>query len=93
VIVFAKIVKGESRDKRKTKFFSLTMPSRILFYSKIVKGESRDKRKTKFFGLTMPSRILFYLKIAKERSNAAYLWMLFVDRQPMATFLLKCLCG
>ena len=29
-VVDAKIVKGESRDKRKTKFSDLAMPSRIL---------------------------------------------------------------
>ncbi|WP_288179783.1 hypothetical protein, partial [Bacteroides sp. CAG:633] len=39
----AKIVKGESRDKWKTKVFNLTMPNRILYYVKIAKGESRDK--------------------------------------------------
>ena len=58
----AKIAKGESRGKQKTKFSGLAMPSRILSYEKIAKGESRDKQKTKFSGLAMPSRILYCLK-------------------------------
>ena len=37
------IVKGESRDKEKTKFSSMTMPSRLLYSENKVKGESRDK--------------------------------------------------
>ena len=48
-----KVVKGESRGKRKTKFSSLALPRRILSSlprSKVVKGESRDKQKTKFYG-------------------------------------------
>ncbi len=39
-----KIVKGERRDKKKTKFSFLTMPNRILSSEKIVKGE-RNKAK------------------------------------------------
>ena len=58
----AKIAKGESRGKQKTKFSGLAMPSRILSYEKIAKGEGRDKQKTKFSGLAMPSRILYCLK-------------------------------
>ena len=65
ILSYRKIVKGERRDKRKTKFSGLAMPSRILSYRKTVKGERRDKRKTKFSGLAMPSRILSYRKIVK----------------------------
>gem|GEM_PF-4734383 len=57
-IEFAKIVKGESRNKRETKFHDWIMPSRILSYSKIVKGESRNKWETKFRDWIMPNRIL-----------------------------------
>ena len=36
-------MKGEGRDKRKVKFFSLIMPSRILSYPKIIK-ERKEQR-------------------------------------------------
>lgn len=46
----AKIVKGERRGKRKTKFSSLTEPSRILFlqHAKIRKGERKGKGEQSF---------------------------------------------
>ena len=66
---FAKIAKGESNDKTKTKFSGLALPSRLLSYEKIVKGESNDKAETQFSGLTLPSRLLSYGKIAKVESN------------------------
>ena len=69
-----KVVKGESRDKQKTKFSSLALPRRILSSTtvKVAKGESRDKQKTKFSSLAMPSRILSSLprgKVAKGESR------------------------
>lgn len=36
-IFVAKIAKGERRDKRKTEFFSLAIPSRLLSYQKVLK--------------------------------------------------------
>lgn len=48
-----KIVKGERRDKWKTKFsIHWAMPGRLLSYEKIVKGERRDKWKTTIRVLT-----------------------------------------
>ena len=44
-----KVAKGESRDKQKTKFSSLAMPSRILSSlprGKVAKGESREVKFT-----------------------------------------------
>ena len=42
-----KIVKGERRDKWKTKFsIHWPMPGRLLSYEKIVKSERRDKWET-----------------------------------------------
>ena len=38
-----KIVKGEWRGKRKTKFFSLALPSRLLSDEKKRKDERRNK--------------------------------------------------
>ena len=69
-----KVVKGESRDKRKTKFSRLAMPSRILSSTaiKVVKGESRDKRKTKFSRLAMPSRILSSTAVKDSTSTLKF---------------------
>jgi len=47
----AKIVKGESRGKRKLAFFGLGRAASCFRETKIVKGESRGKRKPAFFGL------------------------------------------
>jgi len=44
-----KIVKGECRGKRKSRFrFDYAEPQPIFVLTKIVKGESRGKRKSRF---------------------------------------------
>ena len=48
-----------------------------------------EANENKIFNLIMPSRILFYSKIIKERNNATYLWMFFVDIQPISAFFLS----
>ena len=73
MLVAAKIVKAESRNKSETPFPDLVMPRRILFKtkSKIVKAESRNKSETLFPDLVMPRRILFKTKskIVKAESR------------------------
>ena len=69
LLSYPKIVKGESRAKRKRSFQVRAMPSRLLSYQKIVKGESRDRRKRSFQVRALPSRLLSYPKIVKGESR------------------------
>ena len=72
MLVAAKIVKAESRNKSETPFPDLVMPRRILFKtkSKIVKAESRNKSETPFPDLVMPGRILFKTKSKIEKAES-----------------------
>ena len=56
-LVKTKIVKGESRDKQKTKFSCLDMPNRILS-SKAVK-DRREQKKTNLFDFLCRAAIYF----------------------------------
>ena len=73
MLVAAKIVKAESRNKSETLFPDLVMPRRLLskIKSKIVKAESRNKSETLFPDLVMPRRLLFKTKskIVKAESR------------------------
>ena len=44
-LVKTKIVKGESRDKQKTKFSCLDMPNRILSSKAVKDSERREQKK------------------------------------------------
>ena len=65
-----KIVKGERRGKRKTKFFSLTMPSRVLAYEKIV---TFVKFATNFFRLCS---IGVWRADAEKTVSGMFLWQI-----------------
>jgi hypothetical protein len=70
MVVFAKIMKGESRDKRKTKFFSLTMPSHILSYPKIIKERNNATRLWTLFVGRRPMAAFFLRRFVRiERIN------------------------
>ncbi len=58
-LVKTKIVKGESRDKQKTKFSCLDMPNRILSSKAVKDSERREQKKTKLFDFLYRAAIYF----------------------------------
>ncbi|WP_418706080.1 hypothetical protein [Barnesiella intestinihominis] len=65
IFVLTKIVKGESRGKRKSRFrFDYAEPQPIFVLTKIAKGECRGKRKSRFrFDYT---ELQSYLRMYKD---------------------------
>ena len=63
------IVKGESRNKRETKFHDWIMPSRLLYSTNIVKGESRDKGKMEFSRMNYAEPPPIFYKYSERREQ------------------------